>query len=205
MRIFRRLDDRWDFWLIADILSKIFESLDYSLPLSLIFTCAPLLAHLVPGFLLLLRHFRGKWGGGGLIRYETQLPETRASRVSSPCYNPRMKARRSSSGKGVLRERRRQARLSRVALLATGEKERERRIEVAAAKSAAARAAGLPPSRLPPEQAAKFRAAMAAVQAGDIPACISCGGAMTLNGDIPGGRWECPGGCFAFSVSAEGL
>ena len=59
------------------------------------------------------------------------------------CYNPRMKARRSSSGKGALRERRRQARLSRVALLATGEKERERRIEVAAAKSATARVGGI--------------------------------------------------------------
>ena len=121
------------------------------------------------------------------------------------CYNPRMKARRSSSGKGALRERRRQARLSRVALLATGEKERERRIEVAAAKSAVARSAGLPPSELPPEQAAKFRAAVAAVRAGGIPACIVCAGGMTLNGDAPGapdGRWECPGGCFAFSISA---
>ena len=111
-------------------------------------------------------------------------------------------ARRSSSGKGVLRERRRRSRLSRVALLAAGEQERERRIEVAAAKSAAAaRSAGLPPSELPPEQAAKFRAAVAAVRAGDIPACIVCAGNMTLNGDVPGGRWECPRGCFAFSIS----
>ena len=127
-----------------------------------------------------------------------------AKRVASPCYNPRMNARRSSSGKGALRERRRRGRLSRVALLAAGEQERERRIEVAAAKSAAARAsaaAGLSPSELPPEQAAKFRAAVAAVRAGDIPACIVCAGDMTLNGDVPGGRWECPRGCFAFSIS----
>ena len=110
-------------------------------------------------------------------------------------------ARRSSSGKGVLRERRRRSRLSRVALLAAGEQERERRIEVAAAKSAAARSAGFSPSELPPEQAAKFRAALAAVRAGDIPACIVCAGDMILNGDVPGGRWECPGGCFAFSIS----
>ena len=122
-------------------------------------------------------------------------------RSGGECYNPRMKARRSSSGKGALRERRRRGRLSRVALLAAGEQERERRIEVAAAKSAAARSAGLPPSELPPEQAAKFRAAVAAVRAGDIPACIVCAGDMTLNGDVPGGRWECPGGCFAFSIS----
>ena len=122
-------------------------------------------------------------------------------RSGGECYNPRMKARRSSSGKDVLRERRRRARLSRVALLAAGEKERERRIEVAAAKSAVARSAGLPPSELPPEQAVKFRAAVAAVRAGDIPACIVCAGDMTLNGNVPGGRWECPGGCFAFSIS----
>ena len=117
-------------------------------------------------------------------------------RSGGECYNPRMNARRSSSGKGALRERRRRGRLSRVALLAAGEQERERRIEVAAARSA-----GLSPSELPPEQAAKFRAAVAAVRAGDIPACIVCAGDMILNGNVPGGRWECPGGCFAFSIS----
>ena len=137
----------------------------------------------------------------------TNFARKRRKRINShppsggECYNPRMKARRASLGKDVLRERRQRGRLSRVALLATGEQERERQIEVAAAKLAAARSAGLSPSELPPEQAEKFRAAVAAVSSGGIPACIVCAGNITLNGDVSGGRWECPRGCFAFSIS----
>ena len=49
MRIFRRLD-RWDFWLIVaeNILSEIFELLNYLPLLSLILTCAPLFVPLAP-------------------------------------------------------------------------------------------------------------------------------------------------------------